>query len=109
MQNLAQVTDATFRREILEAAVPVLVDFWAPWCAYCKAMAPVVEQVATEFGARLKVVGVNAEEHGTVAAHFGVRGLPTFLVVKAGQVAEQVVGAVPKAKLRAAVERALAG
>jgi thioredoxin 1 len=108
MQNLAQVTEASFQREILASSIPVLVDFWAPWCAYCKAMSPVVAEVATEFGARLKVVGVNADEHGAVAAHFGVRGLPTFLVVKDGRVAEQVVGAVPKAKLRAAVERALA-
>jgi thioredoxin 1 len=108
MQNLHQVTDASFRSEILEARVPVLVDFWAPWCAYCKAMAPVVVQVATEFGARLKVVGVNADEHAAVAAHFGVRGLPTFLVVKDGRVAEQIVGAVPKTKLRDAVARTLA-
>jgi thioredoxin 1 len=107
MQNLPQVTEASFRSEILEASVPVLVDFWAPWCAYCKAMAPVVTEVAAEFGPRLKVVGVNAEDQPAVSAHFGVRGLPTFLVVKDGRVAEQVVGAVPKTKLRAAVERAL--
>ena len=108
MQNLRQVTDANFRAEILESTVPVLVDFWAPWCAYCKAMAPVVEQLATEKGATLKVVGVNADEHPGTAAHFGVRGLPTFIVVKNGRVAEQIVGAVPKSKLAQAIERVIA-
>ena len=106
--NLPQVTTASFRAEILEADQPVLVDFWAPWCGYCRSMTPVVEQLASEYGGRLKVVAVNAEAHSSVAEHFAVRGLPTFLVVRAGQVREQVVGAVTKAKLQQAIERAIA-
>ena len=106
--NLPQVTSASFRAEILEAEGPVLVDFWAPWCGYCRSMTPVVEQLASEYGGRLKVVAVNAEAHSSVAEHFAVRGLPTFLVVRGGQVREQVVGAVTKAKLQQAIERAIA-
>jgi thioredoxin 1 len=106
--NLPQVTSASFRAEILEASRPVLVDFWAPWCRYCRAMAPIIEQLAGEYGTRLKVVAVDAEAHSPVAAHFAVRGLPTFLLVRDGQVREQVVGAVTKARLQQAIERALA-
>jgi thioredoxin 1 len=107
MQNLPQVTEASFRSEILDSCVPVLVDFWAPWCVYCRAMAPVVEQLAAEYGPRLRVVGVNAEEQALVATHFGVRGLPTMLLVKDGQVREQIVGAVPKIRLQQAIDRVL--
>jgi thioredoxin 1 len=106
--NLPQVTTASFRSEILEADRPVLVDFWGPRCGYCRSMAPIVEQLASEFGARLKVVAVNAEEHAPVAQHFSIRGLPTFLVVRGGQVRAQIVGAVTKAKLQQAIEGAIA-
>ena len=107
MTNLPQVTTASFRAEILEADLPVLVDFWAPWCGYCRSMAPIVEQLAGAYGSRLKVVAVNAEAHAPVAAHFEVRGLPTFLLVRDGQVREQVVGAVTKTRLQQAIERAI--
>jgi thioredoxin 1 len=109
MQNLPQVTDGSFRAEILQASVPVLVDFWAPWCAYCRAMAPIVEQVATEYGARLKVVGVNADAEGTTVQHFVVRSLPTFLLVRDGQVRDQIVGAVTKTRLQQAIDRVVSG
>ena len=102
------VTDATFEKDVLAADTPVLVDFWAPWCGYCRSMTPTVEQLAGEYGGRLKVVAVNAEAHAPVAEHFAVRGLPTFLVVRAGRVREQVVGTVTKAKLQQAIERAIA-
>ena len=106
--NLPQVTTASFRVEILEATLPVLVDFWAPWCGYCRSMTPIVEGLAGEYDTRLKVVAVNAEAHPPVAAHFAVRGLPTFLVVRDGQVREQLVGAVTKARLQQAIDRAIA-
>ena len=106
--NLPQVTTASFRAEILESHLPVLVDFWAPWCGYCRSMTPIVEQLAGEYGARLKVVAVNAEAQAPVAAHFAVRGLPTFLLVRDGQIREQVVGAVSKTRLQQAIERAIA-
>jgi thioredoxin 1 len=105
--TLPQVTTASFRAEILEAGLPVLVDFWAPWCRYCRSMTPIVEQLAGEYGARLKVVAVDAEAHPPVAAHFSVRGLPTFLLVRDGQVREHVVGAVSRARLQQAIERVI--
>jgi thioredoxin 1 len=105
MQNLPQVTDATFRADIVESRVPVLVDFWAPWCAYCRAMAPIVEQLAGEYGSRLKVVGVNADAQQATAQHFAVRALPSFLLVRDGQVRDQIVGAVTKTRLKQAIDR----
>src|SRR5215470_19348810 len=104
MQNLPQATDASFRTDILESSVPVLVDFWAPWCGYCRSMAPIVAQLATEYGARLRVVGVNADAEPATAKHFAVRGLPTFLVVKDGQVKQQLLGAVTKKRLADAID-----
>jgi thioredoxin 1 len=103
--TLPQATTETFRADILDAGVPVLVDFWAPWCGYCRAMTPIVEQLAGEYGPRLKVVAVNAEAHAPVAVHFAVRGLPTFLVVRDGQVRAQLVGAVTKARPPSAGDR----
>jgi thioredoxin 1 len=107
MQNLPQATDASFRTDILESPVPVLVDFWAPWCGYCRSMAPIVEQLAGEYGSRLRVVGVNADAESATAKHFAVRGLPTFLVVKDGQVKQRLLGAVTKKRLADAIDGVL--
>jgi thioredoxin 1 len=107
MMNLPQTSDDSFRTDILESSVPVLVDFWAPWCAYCRAMTPIVDQLATEYGSRLKIVAVNADAQTRTATHFGVRGLPTFLLVRDGQVRDQIVGAVTKTRLAQAIEQVM--
>jgi thioredoxin 1 len=101
--NVLQVTDATFDGEVLKADVPVLIDFWAPWCGPCKAIAPVVEQLSEEYSGRLKVVKMNVDENPETPSRYGVRGIPNLIVFKGGQVRDQIVGAVPKAQLVKAI------
>jgi thioredoxin 1 len=106
--NVNHVTDANFEQEVMQSAEPVLVDFWAPWCAPCRMIAPVVDELADEYAGRLKVVKVNVDDNPQAPSRFGVRGIPTLLVIRGGQVKEQIVGAVPKRQLEKALEQALA-
>ncbi len=103
MANVLQVTDSTFDGEVLKSDVPVLIDFWAPWCGPCKAIAPVVEQLSEEYAGRLKVVKMNVDENPETPSRYGVRGIPNLIVFKGGQVRDQIVGAVPKAQLVKAI------
>lgn len=89
-------TDATFKSEVLDAKVLTLVDFWAPWCGPCKALAPALEEIAHEFSGRVKVVKVNTDESVEVAAQYGIRSIPTVMLFKDGQRVEMIVGALPK-------------
>jgi thioredoxin 1 len=107
--KVTHVTDANFEAEVLKSGQPVLVDFWAPWCGPCRAIAPFVDQLADEYAGRLKVVKVNVDDNPQTPARFGVRGIPNLVIIKGGQVKEQIVGAVPKANLVRAVDSALAG
>jgi thioredoxin 1 len=107
-ENVTHVTDANFEQEVMKSPTPVLVDFWAPWCAPCRAIAPVVDEVAGEYSGRLKVVKLNVDDNPEVPARFGVRGIPNLVIIKGGQVREQIVGAVPKQHLVKAVDNALA-
>jgi thioredoxin 1 len=106
--KVTHVTDSSFEQEVLKATTPVLIDFWAPWCAPCRAIAPIVDEVAGEYEGRLKVVKVNVDDNPMTPARFGVRGIPNLVIVKAGEVKEQIVGAVPKQNLVRAVDNALA-
>lgn len=108
MGEIAEVSDATFDQEVLQSPVPVLVDFWAPWCGPCRAIAPVVEEMAGTYAGRLKVVKMNVDDNPATPSRYGVRGIPNLIVFKGGSVAEQVVGAVPKAHLARAIDRVLA-
>ena len=108
MGKVAEVSDVTFDQEVLKSAVPVLIDFWAPWCGPCKAIAPVVEELAGEYNGRLKVLKMNVDDNPGTPSKYGVRGIPTLILFKAGSVADQIVGAVPKAHLVRALDRALA-
>ncbi|HVN63227.1 MAG TPA: thioredoxin [Candidatus Binataceae bacterium] len=107
-EKIVHVTDATFDNEVLKSATPVLIDFWAPWCAPCRAIAPVIDDLASEYDGRLKVVKINVDDNPQVPSRYGVRGIPNLLIIKGGQVKEQIVGAVPKGTLVRAVDGALA-
>ena len=103
MGNAVAVSSETFESEVLKSGTPVLVDFWAPWCGPCRAIAPVVEQLANEYSGRLKVVKVNTDENDAVAIQYQVMSIPTLMVFKGGLPVERIVGAVPKPSLLAKI------
>ncbi|MBI3591180.1 MAG: thioredoxin [Candidatus Melainabacteria bacterium] len=105
MSNVGEVTDATFEEEVLKAKLPVLVDFWAPWCGPCRAVAPVVDEIASEYNGKLKVLKLNTDENPKTAQSYRISGIPSLMVFKNGQPVEQVVGAVPKSTLSSAVQK----
>jgi thioredoxin 1 len=105
--KVAHVSDSNFELEVMKSSTPVLVDFWAPWCGPCRAIAPIVDELADDYAGRLKVVKVNVDDNPMTPARFGVRGIPNLIIVKDGQVAEQIVGAVPKQHLVRAVDNVI--
>jgi thioredoxin 1 len=100
-------TDANFERDVIQSDRPVLVDFWATWCAPCKAIAPLIDAVADEYAGKVKVGKVNVDDNPATPGKFGVRGIPTLILFKNGAVIDQVVGAVPKSQLDALIAKAL--
>lgn len=105
--KLQAVTDNNFKQEVLESEIPVLVDFWAPWCGPCRMVGPVVEEVAEQFKGKVKFVKLNTDENPQVAGQFGIRSIPTLMVFKDGQRVDMVVGAVPKTTLSNTLEKYL--
>jgi thioredoxin 1 len=97
--STVKVTDESFEKDVLQAAGPVLVDFWAEWCGPCKQIAPALEQIADELGGNVTVAKLNIEESPTTPSRYGVRGIPTMMLFKGGQMASMKVGAMPKQKI----------
>lgn len=107
MGTITEVGDKNFDAEVLQSNLPVLVDFWAPWCGPCKSIAPIIEELAAEYDGKLKFTKLNVDDHPATASRYGIRGIPNLIILKAGAVKEQIVGAVPKARLISAIEKAL--
>ena len=99
MANTFDVTDETFEAEVLKATTPVLVDFWAEWCGPCKAIAPLIDNIATQYDGKLKVAKVNVDNGGDTAAQYGVRGIPTLILFKDGELLATMIGATTKEKI----------
>lgn len=97
--NVKEFTSDNFSAEVIESDTPVLVDFWAEWCGPCRVIAPVVDEIATEYLQKVKVGKLNVDNHNQVASQYGVRSIPALLIFKNGAVANQIVGAVPKNKI----------
>jgi thioredoxin 1 len=108
-ENIPAVSDASFQADVIEASKsqPVMVDFWADWCRPCHMLTPTVEEIAKENAGKLKVVKLNVDENMNTPGKFNIRGIPTLLIFKGGQVAEQVVGAVPKDQIVKAIQKHL--
>ncbi|MEH1944384.1 MAG: thioredoxin [Nostoc sp.] len=107
MSTAAQVTDSSFKQEVLDSDVPVLVDFWAPWCGPCRMVAPVVDEISEQYKGQIKVVKVNTDENPQVASQYGIRSIPTLMIFKGGVKVDMVVGAVPKTTLASTLEKYL--
>jgi thioredoxin 1 len=105
--KLANITDANFESEVLKSSQPVLIDFWATWCAPCRAIAPVVEALAGEYAGKVKVGKLNIDDNPKVPTQYDVRSIPTLLMFKEGKVIGQIVGAVPRPKIEDLVKKAL--
>jgi thioredoxin 1 len=103
--NIVTLTETNFEQEVLNSPTPVLVDFWAEWCGPCKQIAPLLDELASEYEGKVKVGKVNIDDHQSIATQYGIRAIPTLLIFKDGEVAEQVVGARSKRDLKANLDK----
>lgn len=107
-KNITQLTDQNFQSEVVNSSIPVLVDFWAPWCGPCLAIGPILDELGAEYSGKAKVAKMNVDENVDIPAKFGVRSIPFLVMFKNGEVVETVVGAKPKIKLKELIEKSLA-
>lgn len=103
--NLVEVTDSNFEQEVLKSDIPALVDFWAAWCGPCRTVGPVVEELAGEYEGKVKVAKLNVDDNKQTPTRYGVRGIPTLMLFKGGQVVDQIVGAVPKNRIKELLDK----
>ena len=103
--QVLELTDSTFENEVLKADIPVIVDFWAPWCGPCKMLAPTIEEIAEEYSGKVRIAKVNTDLHQKHAAAYQVTGLPTLLMFKGGQIVEKFVGLAPKGRITSAINK----
>ncbi len=108
MSSAVAVTDSSFEQDVIGSEIPVLVDFWAPWCGPCRVVATVVDEIANQYEGKIKVVKLNTDENPGIATQYGIRSIPTLMLFKGGQKVDSVVGAVPKATIANTIEKHLA-
>ena len=105
--NIHEFTDQSFDTDVVQAGIPVLIDFWAVWCGPCKAIAPTIEEIAGDYAGKVKVGKLNVDQNQNTAMQYGVRSIPTLLIMKSGEVVSQIVGAVPKENITKALDEIL--
>lgn len=103
--NIIEISDSTFDQEVLQSDVPVLVDFWAPWCGPCRAIAPVIDELSQEYAGKLKVAKCNVDDNPKTPSRYGIRAIPTLIIFKGGNVSEQITGAVAKSQIATAIDK----
>ncbi|MFP4039139.1 MAG: thioredoxin [Desulfosudaceae bacterium] len=106
-ENVIEITDSNFENDVLQADRPVLIDFWAPWCGPCKAIGPIVEELANDFAGKITFGKCNVDNNPTTPTKYGIQAIPTLILFKDGKIAEQITGMVPKAKMEEALKKVL--
>ncbi len=106
-ENIHEFTDQSFDTDVVQADLPVLIDFWAVWCGPCKAIAPTIEEIAGDYAGKVKVGKLNVDQNQNTAMQYGVRSIPTLLIMKSGEVVSQIVGAVPKENITKSLDEIL--
>ena len=104
-ENILDVSDSTFDSEVLKSDIPVLVDFWAPWCGPCKAIGPVIEEISKDYEGKVKFLKCNVDDNPATPGNFGIRAIPTLLIFKGGEKLDQIVGMVDKAKIEESLKK----